>query len=155
MCGETMKRLGSYFTVEAAMILPLVISIMTIMILAFIYQYDRCLMEQDVNMILIYSLAECANGKEAAEDAVRRKVQSMNINKYVAWEQDRFDIKIRGDNIEMEAEGRMPLNPVKSWGDKMSFISGIKRKSIALNPGMYLRTHKRIKGVIDNANRIY
>ena len=39
------RRTGGYFTVEAALILPMVILFMTTMLFVGFYVYDRCMLE--------------------------------------------------------------------------------------------------------------
>ena len=39
------RRMGGYFTVEAALILPMVILFMTTMLFVGFYVYDRCMLE--------------------------------------------------------------------------------------------------------------
>ena len=41
---------NAYFTVEAALIIPLVLGILVFLIFIMFYQYDRCLLEQDIGI---------------------------------------------------------------------------------------------------------
>ena len=50
-----MRKKDAYFTVEAAMVFPFVMGAVLFTIFMFIFQYDRCLMEQDIGMLVLYA----------------------------------------------------------------------------------------------------
>lgn len=44
------SRENAYFTVEAAMVMPIVVFVIALLIYLGLFQYDRCLREQDMGM---------------------------------------------------------------------------------------------------------
>ena len=47
------KKAGAYLTVEAALILPMVLGVIILVIYLLFFQYDRCLMEQNVGKLAL------------------------------------------------------------------------------------------------------
>ena len=47
------RRVGGYFSVEAALVLPVVLGVYLFLITMLFVQYDRCLLEQDMASMLI------------------------------------------------------------------------------------------------------
>ena len=55
----------AYFTVEAACVLPMVLGVYVFLIYGMFYQYDRCLLEQDVALLVLEEEWSAAVGTEA------------------------------------------------------------------------------------------
>ena len=60
LCGKSAggsKRLTqdvrAYFTVEAAMVMSLVLSVVVMVVYIMFFQYNRCIMEQDVGTLVL------------------------------------------------------------------------------------------------------
>lgn len=49
-----MEKKNAYFTVEAALVLPIVIAALLFVIYMMLFQYDRCLLEQDMGAIALW-----------------------------------------------------------------------------------------------------
>lgn len=68
--GEDMEKKNAYFTVEAALVLPIVIAALLFVIYMMLFQYDRCLLEQDMGAIALWgSGGRFRCGGYGAEDA--------------------------------------------------------------------------------------
>lgn len=50
---NNIRKVGGYFSVEAALVLPVVLSVYIFLIAMLFLQYDRCLLEQDMESMLI------------------------------------------------------------------------------------------------------
>lgn len=47
------KKINAYLTVEAACVIPIMLGVTILIISLMIYQYDRCLLEQDVSLYIL------------------------------------------------------------------------------------------------------
>ena len=62
-----MRERNAYFTVEAALVLPLVTGAILFVIYTMLFQYDRCLLEQDIGALALWgSLAEASDTAQLA-----------------------------------------------------------------------------------------
>lgn len=71
MMKETVKKVNkdnAFFTLEAVMVMPLSIATILLMVCLFVFQYDRCLMEQDVAAQALKAASVQAGTKEELEE---------------------------------------------------------------------------------------
>ena len=47
------REAGGYFTVEAAIVLPVVLGVYVFLITVLLVQYDRCVLEQDMASMIV------------------------------------------------------------------------------------------------------
>lgn len=142
-----MKRMQAYFTVEAALIIPLVISVLTMTFFLFVYQYDRCLMEQDVGMLALYAGTLTTEDIDEMTKQIGRRAAERYTDKYLFWTQTKIDIDVRKDRAEIVGEGStvLPLpkwilqNGQKGWGAR------VVRRMSRLSPTEFIRLRCRIK----------
>ena len=70
----------AYFTVEAAMVFPIVLSTVLFIIYTMFFQYDRCLLEQDIGVIALRGAAMQINDKEILADEIEEQaVQILSL----------------------------------------------------------------------------
>ena len=102
-----MRKRNAYFTVEAALILPLVMSALLLVTFLVIFQYDRCLLEQDMGLLAVY--AGTVRGESETETAglIRNRAAELSWEKYVAWETEGLWITVEKGGVRIEGEGRL------------------------------------------------
>ena len=76
------KKIEGYFTVEAAMVLPIVIAVILMIIYMWFFQYNRCLMEQDTAILALRGSILQAEEKEEVFSFVQAQYQERNKEKY-------------------------------------------------------------------------
>ena len=107
-----MKEIKAYLTVEASIVLPLVISTIVMTVFAFIYQYDRCLMEQNAAMLALY--ADSLRTQEADEwrYLVSSRISEQNENAFL------FSLKEREIKIQiLKIEPQGPVRKHQKFSD--------------------------------------
>jgi len=67
-----MRNRNAYFTVEAALVLPVVIGAILFVIYMMLFQYDRCLLEQDIGGIALWGSIVEASDTAELEQKVRQ-----------------------------------------------------------------------------------
>ena len=85
-CGRKAIQIeAAYFTAEAAFIMPIVFGTLLFMVYLFLYQYDRCLLEQDIGAMALWgSLVEVSDTIEL-EQKTQERMAGLYKEKYVAW----------------------------------------------------------------------
>ena len=68
---------NAYFTVEAALVVPVVMGTMLFVIYMLLFQYNRCLMEQDIGAMVIWGSNMEVSDDETFEEKVRQEPQWM------------------------------------------------------------------------------
>lgn len=147
-----MKDSNAYFTIEAALVLPLVIGAMMMGLYLFCYQYDRCLLEQDMGSLLIFSCAQATENADST-DEIRENIElragELNRKKYAAWELTALDIKLEKNHISIIGQGQLTFpvpgwnlwNNINVWEAKVSYGSN------RLSPVFYIRQYRKIHGL--------
>lgn len=109
-----MKGRNAYFTVEAALVLPVVIAVILFVIYMMLFQYDRCLLEQDLGAIALWGTLVDAPGAEDMAQKIRERLDAMYRDKYVAWEITRLDVVLDGNKFHVNGAGQLTF-PVPKW----------------------------------------
>lgn len=143
-----MRSQNAYFTVEAALVLPFVMGVLIMVIFLFLFQYDRCLLEQDVNRITIYAASETAASMEKLQEKIERKTATFTQEKYVAWDMEEFQLVLEKSCVEVKGSGsfRLPLPEWNVFSTQDNWTAGITRKSIRVSPEDFIRLYQRITG---------
>lgn len=142
-----MKRMQAYFTVEAALVIPLVISVLTMTVFLFVYQYDRCLMEQDMGMLALYAGTLATEDMNEMTKQVSRRAAERYTDKYLFWTQTKINISVRKDRAEIVGEGSMVM-PLPEWNllnSEKGWNAKVIRRISRLSPTEIIRLGRRIK----------
>lgn len=143
----SLKR-NAYFTVEAALVLPLVMGALIITVFLFVFQYDRCLLEQDMNILAICAGTAMAESREELEASVRRKASEVFMDKYVAWEMKDMQVIVKGSRVSVKGGGCLTL-PLPEWnffGKENVWEAQTLRETLRITPTDYIRLYRKIRG---------
>lgn len=103
---QTQKENG-YFTIEAAMVLTLVIGVIVLLIYLVVFQYNRCLMEQDVGALALKGCSMQAADKDELMQILMQSADSIYQEKYLMWQGDSPEMKLAGESIEVTQRGSL------------------------------------------------
>lgn len=143
---ETEQNKNAFFSLEAAMIVPLAISAILLAVGLFVFQYDRCLLEQDVAMQTVKAVSAEAKSNEELEDKIRQQAAGLYRDKYVAWDMILLDIKIKRGMIEAAGKGtfRFPLPGWNLWNENNIWSAGAGYKAHRISPVTFIRNCRKI-----------
>ncbi|MCI9438520.1 MAG: hypothetical protein HFH85_15430 [Lachnospiraceae bacterium] len=109
-----MKNANAYFTVEAALVFPLVISGILFVVYMLLFQYDRCLMEQDLGAMALWgSVAESADSA-VFEQKIQKRMAELYRDKYVAWRFTKLDAELDRNHFRTKGRGGISF-PLSGW----------------------------------------
>lgn len=113
-----MKRLDAYMTVEAALVFPVVMGSILFVIYTMLFQYDRCLLEQDTGAIALWgSLAEAADTAEL-ESKIQKRMSEMYRDKYMMWRFQTLEASLDKNCFSVNGAGQLsfPFAGLNYWG---------------------------------------
>lgn len=121
------KKIGAYFTVEAAVLYPLVLGVIVLMIYLLFFQYDRCLLEQDMGRAAVKAGGRWMEKKEELNRQLQEKEMFFDEGKYIAWETELPLWKLEQNHVTVEQTGRLKYpfpgmgTTQKYWSARASF----------------------------------
>lgn len=142
------KRISAYFTVEASLVLTLVIGVVLWLVYLMFYQYDRCLADQDMGALALKGCTLQAEDKEALMGQLEAYASQLDLEKYIAWEQEKIEIELKENKVRVGQAGRI-LFPFAGAGGQEGETEW-KTESVFENrrvsPVAFLRTYRKITG---------
>lgn len=151
------KGFGAYFTVEATLVLPLVMSAVLLDIYLFCYQYDRCLLEQDIGSLMLWcneTILENADTAKGQEDKIKNRASEIYRDKYVAWELTTVDVQQEKNRITVVGRGQLVFpvpgwnfwNNINIWEDEVTY------ESRSISPVLYIRQMRKLNNMLRREN---
>ena len=143
------KSCEAYFTVEATLVLPLVISAILLEIYLFCFQYDRCLMEQDMGSLILWCSElrmENADTVKVQEEKIRNRAGDIYRDKYVAWELTTVDVQLNKNRISVAGQGQLtfPVPGWNLWNDINLWKEEVAYESRNISPVFYIRQLRKL-----------
>lgn len=139
-------RINAFFSVEAAIVVPLAVSAILLVVSLFVFQYDRCLMEQDVAAQTVKAAYAEAQTKEELTDKIQLQTAGLYRNKYVAWDMILLDIKIKRGIVEAVGKGafQFPLPGWNLWNRENIWNAQAGYKAHRVSPVTFIRNCRKI-----------
>lgn len=107
-------QVEGYFSVEAALLLPMVILFMTVMIFMAFYSYDRCILEQSAWQAAIRGSYNCFDSNEAAQEAASKAAQTLVKEKLFAVSDLSYSVKASMLYVEVSYDCKVNM-PFITW----------------------------------------
>ena len=144
------KESDAYFTVEAAILYPIILSVILLMTYLLLFQYDRCLLEQDIGKATVLSGSKWTLTKEQLNDYMQKKALHFDEEKYIAWENEDPLWNLEKNDVILEKTGRLRYpfagmgTQEKYWRAKASF------QVDRISPVFWLRRSRNVQNKRDN-----
>lgn len=155
LCGkdaEWNKRMAhgvkAYFTVEAAMVMSLTLSVIVMLVYIMFFQYNRCIMEQDVGTLVLKSLTAQISDKEALMQELKRQEWQLNQERYIAWEREAVVWEVKQNQVKVEQIGRMyfPFAGLCGFNKESQWETIVAYKNRQVSPIRFLRAYNKVMG---------
>lgn len=109
VCGKeeimwNQKHVNGYFSVEAALVLPIVLGVYLFLIAILFVQYDRCLLEQDMASMLIKASNRSGTPQQQLE-YLQELTTAWDREQYLWVQPQSPHFTIQGKRIHLEAAG--------------------------------------------------
>lgn len=135
------NRENAYFTVEAALVVPIVISTMLFVIYMLLFQYNRCLLEQDLGAMMIWGSSAEIQNEKLFEEKMKERMQQMYREKYAAWEITTLNMSLQQNNFTVKGDGQLtfPLSGWNFWSRENIWSTGTEYSCRRLSPVSFIR----------------
>lgn len=140
------QNMNAFFSLEAAIIVPLSMAAILLAVSLFVFQYDRCLMEQDMAAQTVKAASVEADTKEELAEKVQLQTAGLYRDKYVAWDMILMDMKIKKEIVETAGEGvfRFLLPGWNFWNEDNIWSARAIYKAHRLSPVTFIRNCRKI-----------
>lgn len=141
------KKITAYFTVEAGMIFPVVFGVVLLVIYLLLFQYNRCLLEQDVAAL---ALKGCSIQKANKEDVMQELEYYANImdrSKYLAWDWGAEHLVLEGATVRVEESGSLffPFGEFVQWEEDNAWEVAVAYENQCVSPTNFLRFCRKVR----------
>ncbi|MBO4749227.1 MAG: hypothetical protein J5546_02835 [Lachnospiraceae bacterium] len=129
----------AYFTVEASLVLPIVIGAVVFTICFLLFCYNRCVMEQDVGVLTVMTAPYGAKSLGMIIPRVRTWKEEMITDKYYAWDAGDFLLSQSGDKRVIMRSGKLMI------GDRL-WTASAEREVPRVQPTFFVRICRSLEG---------
>lgn len=137
MQKEKRRRTEGYLTVEAALLLPLVIGVIVYVIYFQLFWYNRCLMDQETAMTAVRAVQVDSADMETVQQEIMKWREGFLTDRYVGWEKEKSVLTTRLNELSVSEKGSLKL-PNILWSAETTFdVSGV-------NASVFLRSCRKI-----------
>ena len=144
------KESDAYFTVEAAILYPIILSVILLMTYLLLFRYDRCLLEQDIGKATVLSGSKWTLTKEQLNDYMQKKALHFDEEKYIAWENEDPLWNLEKNDVILEKAGRLRY-PIAGMGTQEIYWSAKASFQVdRISPVFWLRRSRNVQNKRDN-----
>lgn len=142
------KKVNAFFSVEAALVLPMAISAILLVVSLFVFQYDRCLMEQDLAAQALKGAVAEAETNEELTEKIQLQTAGLYRNKYVVWDIIQLEVKAKRGIIEAVGKGEFhfPVPGWNLWNGENIWSVQTAYKAHRISPVTFIRNCRKVKG---------
>lgn len=142
------KQLDAYLTVEAALVFPIVLVVQILTVYLFVFQYNRCLQNQDVGRLAVLGCGAQEQKKEELAKYLGGCSAALDLEKYVAWETETLEVELIQNKVCARGQGRLLLT-APDWyasGQKGGWTAEAEYELQRQQPVLIIRQYKKWQG---------
>lgn len=150
-----MKRKNGYFTVEAALIFPVALGTVLFVVFMLLFQYDRCLMEQDMGALALWgSRVEAADGEEL-EGLIGNRLNNIYWDKYAMWGMKSLKVSRKNMQFSVSGEGGLtfPFPNFNFWSGDSVWEAKAGFRFWRTSPTDFVRLCNRAKAYLETEDK--
>ena len=132
---------------EAALVLPIVISVFVLLIYMIFFQYNRCLTEQDAGALALKGCTLQEEDKGLLMQKLKQYEKDIDFNKYIMWKRDNMDMALEQGVVKVSGGGglRFPFSDYYQKADDFWHTS-VSYENHRINPVSFIRMYRKITG---------
>lgn len=146
-----MKKENAYLTVEAALVFPMVLGAVLFVVYMLLFQYDRCLFEQDLGAIALYGSLVRDSDTMGVKEKIQERVGKLYREKYAAWNITSLDASLDKNRFSVRGSGELsfPLPGWNIWGGSSLWDTQAEYEYCRLSPVTFIRKCHKFKKFIE------
>ncbi len=130
------------------MVMPWVLLVIAVAVFLMIFQYNRCLMEQDTGILILRGSTLAGESRQELEQKVAEQAEGMYSEKYFAWNREKAVIRIEKDILRIKQRGYC-IFPLSGWklggGGRVGEATAAFEGSL-LDPAKLVRNYQKLTG---------
>ncbi len=141
------RKIGAYLTVEASLLISIVIGVILLVVYLLFFQYDRCLMEHTTGAL---GMRGCTLQIEDKEHLLIELVEygEQKDGRYLAWSMEDVVVQLKGNSVFVKRDGklRFPFRSMMLWSGDREWESSIAFKNYRIEPVEFIRNCRKVLG---------
>ena len=135
------REAEGYFTVEAAMVMPMVLYVIMMLIYLLFFQYNRCLLELEVGTLAVRgSMVRVKNNEDRAE-WLRKQDVKRDEEKYIAWQCGETQWRLERGKLWVQQQGTLKIPFAEEvWSVNVNYENHVS------DPVSVLRYYRKMGG---------
>lgn len=147
---ERRRPLGGYFTVEASLLMGIVVTILVFVIYLGFFQYDRCVLAQDTYLLCFRtSLLREGGDTEKLKEMAPRQYGS----KYFFTGSIKTDADVRGGKVICRTSAVFHNRIFQDALPGGSWNISAASSAAETDPALHIRRHRRLRALISYGGR--
>ena len=141
------KKIDAYLTIEASLLISIIIGVILLVIYLLFFQYDRCLMEHVTGVLGVRGCTLQITDKE------RLLIELMEYSeqkdkRYLAWDMDDVIVQLKGNSVFVKRDGklRFPFRSMMFWNGEREWKSSIEFRNYRIKPVEFIRSYRKVLG---------
>ncbi len=146
MAGVIQEANG-YFTVEAAMVFPVALGTVLFIVYMLIFQYDRCLLEQDMGALALWGSRVRAESSAELRSLIQKKTNEIYKDKYAVWKMLVLDVKLENNRFTATGKGQLAFSVpgMNFWNRENVWTAEAEYRFWRILPTDFVRLCNRVK----------
>lgn len=137
----------AYLTVEAVLVMPMVLGVMLLTIYLLFFQYDRCLMEHNAGVLALRGCTYQITDREKLVQQIAEQSKQTD-ERYLAWNMEAARVSLRGNRFQVEQKGmlRFPFRGLVFWRNDKEWEVYVVYENYRIQPVEFIRNCRKIMG---------
>lgn len=144
----TQKKNG-YFTVEAALVFPVALGTVLLIVYMLLFQYNRCLMEQDLGSLALWGSRVRAENSKELQELIQKRTGEIYKDKYAAWKILELNAKLEHNRFTATGKGQLvfPAPGINFWNGNNVWEAEAGYCFWRVSPVDFVRLCNKVKAV--------
>lgn len=144
-----MKKLDAFVTIEYSLLLPVILTLFTMLVCIGLYLHNQCVLQTNVYILSIEGARLNVDDEEQRIMLLQKKETELYNDKYILAEDMQTTYQIKGNEIAITGGGRM-VNPFSLFGmGESAWELSAESKANVINPSETLRVIKNVRNLLE------
>ncbi|MDD3368622.1 MAG: hypothetical protein PHP50_06985 [Lachnospiraceae bacterium] len=147
-----MKCEDGYFTIEATLLMPVIIMVILFLYYVSFYLYDCCLLSQDAYLVVLEGGRNMYDDTETATQKAQSMINQQYFDKYMSWKANKNELYVDDKNITVIQSGqvRVPMFSKHFWKfERQNFFIKVKREGKRRDPVTFIRNCRKVMKLLE------
>ena len=145
---KTKEYTGGYMTIEAVLVMPVVLGIVILVMRIWFFRYDRVLQDMDTCAVTVRCLEQQDMDAEEKSSYITEQMQGRYKEHYIAWNFGAISVSCRGDSVSCTVTGSSgPVAGISGLWDVPDTMSAPSERERTILPETFvIRTYRKALG---------